>query len=69
MKKIGVKTITLDGLKFRAYVGFGKCQGSFCRPRIARIVSEALGVPLKDVVVKKAAYGVGDVKPLWRGGG
>jgi len=68
MKKIGVKTITLDGLKFRTYVGFGKCQGSFCRPRIAGIVSEALSVPLKDVVVKKAAYGVGDVKSLWRGG-
>jgi glycerol-3-phosphate dehydrogenase len=65
MIKTGIKTITLDGLKFRTYAGFGMCQGAFCRWRIAKIVSEKLGVPLYDVTVKRTKYGIGDVKTLW----
>lgn len=65
MKKIGIKTITLDGIKFRTYAGFGTCQGSFCRWRIAKIVSEKLGIPYYDVAVKGSRYGIGDVKTLW----
>ncbi|MGC9182189.1 NAD(P)/FAD-dependent oxidoreductase [Thermogladius sp.] len=67
MRRIGVKTVTLDGLKFRVYVGFGKCQGSLCRARVAKIVSELTGVEVKDVVVKYSSLGVGDVKAAWRG--
>jgi len=63
--KIGAK-VTLDGIKFRTYAGFGKCQGSFCRWRIALLISEKLGIPLNEVVVKKSSYGIGDVKMLWR---
>lgn len=66
MKRIGLKTITFDGLKFRVYVSFGKCQGSFCRLRVARVISEETGVQLQDVVIKRDRYGVGDVKILWR---
>jgi len=66
MMKIGIKTVTLDGIKFRTYAGFGKCQGSFCRWRIALIVSEKLGIPLHQIVVKRSTYGIGDVKVLWR---
>ncbi|MEM1925305.1 MAG: NAD(P)/FAD-dependent oxidoreductase [Pyrobaculum sp.] len=65
MIKTGIKTITLDGLKFRTYAGFGMCQGSFCRWRIAKIVSEKLGIPYHDVVVKRTRYGIGDIKVLW----
>ncbi|MEM0368993.1 MAG: NAD(P)/FAD-dependent oxidoreductase [Desulfurococcaceae archaeon] len=65
MIKTGIKTITLDGLKFRTYAGFGMCQGSFCRWRIGKIVSEKLGIPYHDVVVKRTKYGIGDVKVLW----
>ncbi len=31
MKKIGVKKITLDVIKFRTHSMYGRCQGSFCR--------------------------------------
>lgn len=65
MMKIGIKTITLDGLKFRIYTGFGKCQGSFCRWRVAKVVSDKLGIPYYDVVVKKSSYGIGEIKILW----
>ncbi|MCS7139379.1 MAG: NAD(P)/FAD-dependent oxidoreductase [Candidatus Nezhaarchaeota archaeon] len=66
MRGIGIKTITLDGLKFRTHSGFGKCQGSFCRWRVALIVSQQLNLPYHEVVVKKDRYGVGDVKVLLR---
>lgn len=66
MKKIGLKTITFDGLKFRVYVGFGKCQGSFCRLRVAKIISERTGTPLEKVVIRRDSYGLGDVKMLWK---
>lgn len=54
---------TLDGVKYRTRAGMGRCQGGFCGPRIARILSEQLGIPMEKVqknvsgtfyVVKKA---------------
>ncbi len=66
MKKIGVKTITIDGVKFRTCAGMGRCQGSFCRWRIALLISQYTNTPLDKVVVKKATYGIGDVKVLLR---
>jgi glycerol-3-phosphate dehydrogenase len=65
MRRIGVRTITLDGLKFRVYAGFGKCQGSFCRWRLAQIVSQVSGKPLHEVIIKKSTYGLGEIKSLW----
>jgi len=64
MKKIGIKTITVDGVKFRTYAGMGMCQGSFCRWRIALLISQYTNTPLDKVLVKKATYGIGDVKVL-----
>ncbi|MEM0027628.1 MAG: NAD(P)/FAD-dependent oxidoreductase [Ignisphaera sp.] len=64
MKKIGVKTITLDGIKFRTLAMFGRCQGSFCRWRIALLISEYMKKPLHEVTVKKTRYGIGDIKTL-----
>ncbi|MEM3957846.1 MAG: NAD(P)/FAD-dependent oxidoreductase [Thermoproteota archaeon] len=65
MLAIGVKTITFDGVKLRTTAGFGKCQASRCRIRIALLISEAIGTPLHSIIVKKASIGVGGVKTLW----
>jgi len=64
MKKIGLKTVTLDGIKFRTGAGLGTCQGSFCRCRIALLISKYMDIPLYKVVVKKKPYGIGEVKEL-----
>ncbi len=63
MKKIGVKTITFDGVKFRTKAMFGECQGQFCRPIIARIISEETGIPMHMVSFKggESRYGIGTV--------
>jgi len=68
MKRIGIKTITLDGVKFRTLSMFGTCQGSYCRIRIARIVARETGIPLWKVSLKGKGteYGIGDVKVLLR---
>lgn len=71
MKAIGVKTITLDGIKFRTHAMFGRCQGSFCRIRIALLVSSIEGIPLWKISFKGpgSEYGVGEVKSLLKEGG
>lgn len=40
---------TLDGIKFRARAGAGRCQGGFCQPLIAQILSRELGLPITEV--------------------
>jgi len=47
---------------------FGECQGSFCRSRIASIISREAGIPLWQVSLKGdgTEYGIGDVKVLQR---
>lgn len=66
MEKIGVEEKTLDGLKFRTLAMFGFCQGSFCRLRLARILSDETGVPVWGVTMsgEGSEYGLGDVKVL-----
>ncbi len=68
MKKIGVPRITFDGVKFRAHAMVGRCQGTFCRPLIARIISEKTGEPMWSIGFNKpgSIYGVGGVKDLLR---
>jgi len=65
IKKIGGK-VTLDNVKFRTLALFGFCQGSYCRARIAEILSEELDVPMWDLEVRGEGteYGIGDVKAL-----
>ncbi|ASA78094.1 NAD(P)/FAD-dependent oxidoreductase [Thermococcus sp. 5-4] len=69
MKRMGVKTITLDGVKLRSGVMSGTCQGSYCRVRIANIIARETGVPLWKVSIKGEGteYGIGDIKVLLRG--
>lgn len=46
-QKVGAKNI--DGVKRRTRAGMGRCQGGFCSPRIAQILSEELGINLEEV--------------------
>jgi len=59
---------TLDGIKFRTRAMMGKCQGNFCRVKIALILAEELGIKLWDVELKGEGteIGVGDIKILLR---
>lgn len=40
---------TVDGVKRRTRAGMGRCQGGFCSPRVAEILSEELHIPMTDV--------------------
>lgn len=39
----GIKVTTIDGIKRRTRAGMGYCQGTFCRPRVAEVMSKELG--------------------------
>ena len=41
---------TVKGVKRRVRAGFGRCQGSFCQPRVIKILSEELNIPEVDVL-------------------
>ena len=40
---------TVDGVKKRVRPGMGRCQGGFCMPLVAQIISEYTGIPVEDV--------------------
>ncbi len=44
-----VGATTIDGIKRRTRAGMGRCQGGFCCPRVAQILSEETGVPLDRI--------------------
>ncbi len=69
MKFIGVKTPSVDSVKFRTKATTGTCQGSFCRPKIVRLLGREYGVEPWRVTLKGrgSEIGVGDVKVLLRG--
>jgi glycerol-3-phosphate dehydrogenase len=46
---IGRGAKTMDGVKFRTRAQAGRCHGSFCTPRIMKILSEETGVPVEKV--------------------
>ena len=46
-RPVGARTI--DGIKRRCRAGMGRCQGGFCSPRVAQIISEQTGIPLIEV--------------------
>ncbi len=47
-RPVGARSI--DGIKRRTRSGMGRCQGGFCSPRVASILSEELGLPLQKIV-------------------
>ena len=66
MKKIGVETITLEGIKFRTRAMMGRCQGSFCLIKVASIVSRYLGIDIWNVCFRGRddKLGIGDINIL-----
>lgn len=40
---------TIDMVKLRTRAGMGRCQGGFCSPRVAELISSELGIPLDEV--------------------
>ena len=50
-----VPVYTIDGVKRRCRAGMGRCQGSFCTPRVMQIIAEEAGIPLE--AVRKAGPG------------
>ncbi len=44
---------SLDGVKRRVGAGFGRCQGGFCAPRIAEILSRELNIDMTDILQDK----------------
>ena len=47
-RKAGARS--LDGVKKRVRPGSGRCQGSFCGPRVMEILARELDIDIKDVV-------------------
>ena len=46
-RPVGARSV--DGVKRRTRAGMGRCQGGFCLPRVAAIISEETGIPLKEI--------------------
>ena len=44
------RATSIKAVKKRVRAGMGRCQGGFCEPEVARIISETLGIPLEKVV-------------------
>ena len=47
---LGVKTIA--GIKYRAWATTGRCQGGYCLPRIAQLLTEEYGLAPEDVTYR-----------------
>ena len=45
---------SVDGVKRRVRAGMGRCQGGFCGPAVAQMISHELGIPIEQV--RKSAY-------------
>jgi len=43
---------TLDGIKYRARAGMGRCQGGFCSPRVIKILARELKIPVTEITKK-----------------
>jgi len=44
-----VPALHIDAVKRRTRAGMGRCQGGFCSPRVAAIISRETGIPLLDI--------------------
>ena len=42
----------IDGVKRRTRAGMGRCQGGFCQPYVAELISKVKGVPMEKVTKK-----------------
>jgi len=46
---VNPKATTIDAIKRRTRSGMGRCQGGFCQPQVAEILSRELGIPMEKV--------------------
>lgn len=46
---------TVDGIKKRIRPGMGRCQGGFCMPLVAKIISEYKNIPINEVKKSNSA--------------
>ena len=46
-RPVGARSI--DAVKRRTRAGMGRCQGGFCLPRVAAIISEETGIPVQEI--------------------
>lgn len=46
------KATDIDGIKRRTRTGMGRCQGGFCMPAVAEILSRELGIPMEKITKK-----------------
>ena len=44
------KATTVDAVKRRVRAGMGRCQGGFCQPHVAEIISRELNIPMEEVL-------------------
>ncbi len=44
-----IEARTIDMVKLRTRAGMGRCQGGFCMPRVAELISRELGIPLEEI--------------------
>lgn len=44
-----VGATTIDGVKRRTRAGMGRCQGGFCSPKVTKILSRELDIPMEEV--------------------
>lgn len=44
-----VGAVTMDGVKRRTRAGMGRCQGGFCSPKVLKILSQELQIPMEEV--------------------
>lgn len=49
---------TIKAIKKRTRAGFGKCQGGFCQPLVAKLISEYYNIPLDQVLYSKVGSNV-----------
>jgi glycerol-3-phosphate dehydrogenase len=43
---------TLDSIKFRTRAGMGRCQGSFCVPKLLALLCRETGKPVEEITLK-----------------
>ena len=61
---------SVDAVKRRTRAGMGRCQGGFCLPRVASIISEETGIPLQNVTKNGVGSNLlaGDLRSFLKGG-
>lgn len=52
---------SIKGVKKRIRAGMGKCQGGFCEVEVAKVLAEALQIPLSDVLYDQEISTLGEV--------